>query len=439
MDRSSGTRRAPAPVSAEEAVSKIASGQRVFIGSGAAEPNSLVEAMTARARELHDVNVLHIFTMGAAPYVEQKYETSFRHTAFFIGANVREAVQDGRADFVPVFLSEVPDLFKSHYELDWALVQLSPPDAHGYCTVGVSADVVVSALRNARHIAAEINPRMPRTFGDTVIHESKLDAVVHVDRDLPELSPPAAREDTDKISENVAELVCDGACIQAGIGAVPNAVLEKLKDHRHLGIHTEMLSEGIVDLFEAGAIDGTKKRVLPGKMVASFAIGTRRLYDFMDDNPAVLMMGSDFVNDPFQIARNDCVVAINGAIEVDLTGQVNSDSMGIHPYSGIGGQVDFIRGASRSEGGRPIIALPSTAKSGSISRIVPTLSPGTGVVTSRGDVRYVVTEYGTADLFAKSIRERARALIEIAHPDRRSWLEEAAVRLSLLGDNDRRY
>ena len=425
-------------VSAEEAVSIISSGDRVFIGSGAAEPISLVEAMTSRAPALRDVNVLHIFTMGGAPYVEAEYASSFRHTAFFIGPNVREAVQDGRADFVPVFLSEVPGLFRKHYPLDHALVQLSPPDRHGYCTVGVSADVVVGALRHARHVIAEINPKMPRTHGDTAVHIDDIHAFVEVDRDLPELAPPPPQESTSRIAEHVADLIEDGACLQVGIGAIPNAVLALLRDRRHLGVHTEMLTEGIVDLYEAGAIDGTRKKILPEKIAASFAIGTRRLYDFMDDNPIVFLLGSDYINDPFVIAQNADVIAVNGAIQVDLTGQVNSDSVGPHPYSGIGGQVDFIRGAWRSEGGKPIIALPSMAKKGTISRIVSTLSPGSGVVTSRGDVHFVVTEFGVADLYAKGIRQRARALIEIAHPDERARLEEEAAKLGLIGTR-RRY
>lgn len=426
--------RAMAPA---EAVAQIASGQRVFIGSGAAEPVSLVEAMTARSSELRDVNVLHIFTMGCAPYVERQYEDSFRHTAFFIGPNVRQAVQEGRADFVPVFLSEVPGLFRSHYSLDWALVQVSPPDRHGFCSVGVSADVVISAVRAARKVVAEINPCMPRTLGDTIVHVGELDAIVEVDRPLPELPSPPGGRVTNKIAERVADLINDGACLQIGIGALPNALLGRLTDHRHLGVHTEMLTEGIVDLYQAGAIDGSRKNVLREKITASFAIGTRRLYDFVDDNPVVTFAGSEFVNDPFVISRNDDVVAINAAIQVDLTGQVNSDSMGSHPYSGIGGQLDFIRGATRSRGGLPVIALPSTAQSGSVSRIVPTLSPGAGVVTSRGDVHTVVTEYGVANLHAKGLHERVQSLIEIAHPKWRGWLEEEARRLMLRGRQPR--
>lgn len=412
-------------------MSRIASGERVFIGSGAAEPVSLVEAMTARASELRAVNVIHIYTMGCAPYVEPQYKESFRHTAFFIGPNVRQAVQDGRADFVPVFLSEVPALFRTHYPLDWALIQVSLPDRHGFCSIGVSADVVISAARCARHVVAEVNPRMPRTLGDTTVHISEFDAIIEADRSLPELPPPPSDPVTDRIGEHVAGLIADGACLQIGIGAVPNAVLARLRDRRHLGIHTEMLTEGIVDLYEAGAIDGSRKNVLPEKITASFAIGTRKLYDFVDDNPVVTFAGSDFVNDPFTIARNDDVVAVNAAIQVDLTGQVNSDSMGTHPYSGIGGQLDFIRGAARSRRGLPIIALPSTAMGGTVSRIVPTLSPGAGVVTSRGDVHIVATEYGIASLHAKGVHERARALIQIAHPDRRAWLEEEAGKLLL--------
>lgn len=425
------------PVRAAEAVSGIASGERVFIGSGAAEPVSLVEAMTARAAELRGVNVMHIYTMGCAPYVDPQYKDSFRHTAFFIGPNVRQAVQDGRADFVPVFLSEVPALFRTDYPVDWALIQVSQPDRHGFCSIGVSADVVISAVRCARHVVAEVNPRMPRTLGDTIIHINEFDALVEVDRCLPELPPPASGPVTDRIGEYVAGLITDGACLQIGIGAVPNAVLERLKSRRHLGVHTEMLTEGIVDLYEAGAIDGSRKSVLPEKITASFAIGTRRLYEFVDDNPVVMFAGSDFVNDPFTIARNDDVVAVNAAIQVDLTGQVNSDSMGTHPYSGIGGQLDFIRGAARSRRGLPIIALPSTAAGGTVSRIVPTLSPGAGVVTSRGDVHIVATEYGIANLHAKGVHERARALIEVAHPDWRAWLEDEAGKLLLTGRRSR--
>lgn len=419
-------------VSPTEAVSGIRSGERVFIGSGAAEPESLVEAMTGRAPALRDVEIIHILTMGAAPYVEPRYAASFRHTAFFVGPNVRAAVQEGRADFVPVFLHQIPGLFTSRYPLDWALVQLSAPDRHGYCTVGVSADIVVSAVRHARHVVAEINPRMPRTMGDTTVHVSRLHRMTEVDRDIRELAPGASTEVTKRIGEHIAGMIRDGDCLQIGIGEIPNATLACIQDRRHLGIHTEMLTDGIVGLYEAGAVDGSRKAVLPGKITCSFAMGTRRLYDFIDDNPVLAFHGNDYTNDPVVIAENDNVVAVNSAIQVDLTGQVDADSFGVQFYSGIGGQVDFIRGAARSHGGRPIIALPSRAQGGTVSRIVSNLSPGAGVVTSRGDVHYVVTEYGVADLFARGVHERAESLIAIAHPDFRDELTRQARKRKLL-------
>lgn len=410
----------------------IKSGERVFIGSGAAEPNALVKAMTARAPELRGVNVLHILTLGEAPYVAPEYAASFRHTAFFIGHNVREAVQQGRADFMPIFLGEIPALFERRLPLDWALVQLSPPDKHGYCTVGVAADVVMGAIRHARNVVAEINPNMPRAWGNTIIHVDELHGAVEVDYPLPELLPEPIDEVSAAIGRHVAGLIDDGDCLQLGIGTIPNAVLKELRNHTHLGVHTEMLSDGIVELVRGGAIDCTRKNYHPDKIICSFVMGTRALYDFVDDNPFVESYGNEFVNDPFNIAKNDRMVAVNSAIQVDLTGQVNSDSVGSRPYSGIGGQVDFIRGAARSKGGRPIIALPSTAKGGTLSRITPTLMEGAGVVTSRGDVHYVVTEHGVADLYAKGIHQRARALIKIAHPSFREELERKARELNLL-------
>lgn len=419
-------------VSAEQAVAGIKSGERVFIGSGAAEPNALVKAMTARAPELRDVNVLHILTLGEAPYVAPEYAASFRHTAFFIGHNVREAVQQGRADFMPIFLGEIPALFEARLPLDWALVQLSPPDKHGYCTVGVAADVVMGAIRHARHVVAEINPNMPRAWGNTIIHVSQLHGAVQVDYPLPELQPEPIDEVSAAIGRHVAGLIDDGDCLQLGIGTIPNAVLKELRNHTHLGVHTEMLSDGIVELVRGGAIDCSRKNYHPDKIICSFVMGTRALYDFVDDNPFVESYGNEFVNDPFNISKNDRMVAVNSAIQVDLTGQVNSDSVGSRPYSGIGGQVDFIRGAARSKGGRPIIALPSTAKGGTLSRITPMLMEGAGVVTSRGDVHYVVTEHGVANLYAKGIRERARALIDIAHPKFRDELEARAREMNLL-------
>lgn len=419
-------------VSARQAVAGIRSGERVFIGSGAAEPSRLVAAMTARHAELRDVNVLHILTLGEAPYVAPECAGSFRHTAFFIGPNVRAAVQEGRADFVPIFLGEIPALFERRLPLDWALVQLSPPDKHGYCTVGVAADVVMGAIHNARHVVAEINPNMPRTWGNTIVHVSRLHAVVQVNYALPELRPEPIDDVSAAIGRNVAGLIDDGDCLQLGIGTIPNAVLRELRNHRRLGVHTEMLSDGMVELVECGAVDCSLKNYHPGKLICSFVMGTRRLYDFVDDNPFIESYGNEFVNDPFNVAKNDHMVAVNSALQLDLTGQVNADSVGVMPYSGIGGQVDFIRGAARSRGGKPVIALPSTAKGGTISRIVPTLLEGAGVVTSRGDVHYVVTEHGVADLYAKGIHERAKALISIAHPRFREELSRKARELRLI-------
>ncbi|MCA9682905.1 MAG: acetyl-CoA hydrolase/transferase family protein, partial [Myxococcales bacterium] len=346
--------------SAAEAVAGIRSGERVFVGSGAAEPERLVEAMTARHGELSAVEVYSILTLGGAPYVAPQYADSFRHVAFFIGHNTREAVQSGRADFMPIFLSEIPALFRERVPIDWALVQLSPPDRHGYCTVGVAADVVVSAIRNAKHVVAEINSNMPRTWGDTLVHISQLHAAVEVDTPIPELAVDEIDEVSATIGKHVAALVEDGDCLQLGIGSIPNAVLAALRGHQHLGVHTEMLSDGIVDLVEAGVVDCAAKNYRPRKAICSFVMGTRRLYEFIDDNPMFEFYPNDYSNDPFVIARNDHMVAINAALEVDLTGQVCADSLGTHFYSGIGGQVDFIRGAARSKGGKPIIALPST-------------------------------------------------------------------------------
>jgi 4-hydroxybutyrate CoA-transferase len=417
--------------SATAAVADIRSGDRVFVGSGAAEPERLVEAMTARHEQLRGVEVYSILTLGTAPYVAQQHAASFRHVAFFIGHNTREAVQSGRADFMPIFLSEIPALFRERVPLDWALIQVSPPDKHGYCTVGVAADVVVAAMRNAKHVVAEINSNMPRTWGDTLIHVSDLHAAVAVETPIPELALEPIDDVSRQIGERVASLVRDGDCLQLGIGAIPNAVLSALHGHRRLGVHTEMLSDGIVDLVEAGVIDCSAKNYRPHKAICSFVMGSRRLYDFVDDNPFVECYGNDFINDPFIIARNDNLVAINSAIQIDLTGQVCADSMGAKPFSGIGGQVDFIRGAARSRGGRPIIALPSTAGHGEYSRIVSTLRPGAGVVTSRGDVRLVITEHGVVDLYAMPISQRARSLIAIAEPRFREQLEAEAHELGL--------
>ena len=411
----------------QDAVSRVRSGQRVFIGSGAAEPQLLVKALSDRGPELADTQITHILTLGVAPYADPKLQDGFRHNALFIGPNVREAVAEGRADFTPVFLSEVPRLFRrGKMPIDVALIQVSPPDEHGYCSYGVSVDVTKAGAESARHVVAEVNPNMPRTLGDCFIHVDNIDALVP--SDVPILEVPAGKIDkvAKRIGQHIADLIQDGSTLQLGIGTIPDAVLSCLGDKKDLGIHSEMLSDGVIDLVESGVINGSRKNIHNGKIVVSFVLGTRRLYDFVDNNPMCEFHPSEFINDPFRIAQNDRVVAINSALQVDLTGQVCADSLGTYFYSGIGGQVDFIRGASRSHQGRPIIALPSTASGGKVSRITPTLTLGAGVVTSRGDVHYVVTEYGIADLHGKTIRERAMALIHIAHPDHREQLMEEA-------------
>jgi len=422
----------PAALSAAQAVANVRSGERVFIGSGAASPDALVEALTARSADLRDVGVFHIFTLGPAPYVAPEYARSFRHVALFVGPNVRSAVWEGRADVIPVHLHQAPGLFSGPYPLDWAFIQVSPPDRHGWCSMGVSVDVVGEAVRSARHVVAEVNPHMPRTFGRTQIHVSTLHSVVHVDRPLLELDSPPSNDVSDRIGAHVASMVRDGDCLQLGIGATPNACLAALHSHRHLGIHTEALTDGIVALMEAGAVDNSRKEMKRGKTVCSFVMGTRALYDFVDDNPSVEVHGAEYVNDPTRIARLSNMVAVNGALQVDLTGQVAADSIGVNIFSGFGGQADFIRGAAASAGGRPIIVLPSTAKDGTISRIVPSLARGAGVVTTRADVHYVVTEWGIANLFGRTIAERISALLAIAHPDHRDRLTADAAQLGLL-------
>jgi acyl-CoA hydrolase len=428
---------------ADQAVAAISSGERVFIGSNCAEPQTLVDALTRRGAHLMDTEIVHILTLGTAPYSEARFEHRLRHNAFFIGANVREAVNACRADYTPIFLSETPALFRSgQIPLDYALIMVSPPDAHGYCSLGVSVDIVKAAVETARRIVAEVNPQMPRTLGNSFLHVRQINAIVESDRPLLELAPPKQTDATRRIGGFIADLIEDGATVQMGIGAIPDAALACLGDKRDLGVHTEMFSDGILPLVESGALTGRRKSLHPGKIVTSFCMGTRALYDFVNDNPMIEFHPTEYVNDPFVIAQNDRMVAINAAIEVDLTGQVCADSIGERFYSGIGGQVDFVRGAARSRGGRPIIALPSTAtlRTGeTISRIVPTLKPGAGVVTSRGDTHYVVTEFGIAYLHGRSIRERAEALIRIAHPDFRAALRAAAQERRLITPDTPRY
>lgn len=416
-------------VSVEEAIALIKPGRRILIGSGAAEPVSLVEGLVTHGAHLADNEIVHLLTLGPAPYVDPGLAQRFRHAAFFIGPNVRDAVQQGRADFIPVFLSEIPDLIRTRrIRVDVALIQTSLPDAHGHVSLGVSVDVVRAAVDAADLVLAEVNPFMPRTHGDTFLPVSRIDRLVAVERPLLELTgePPGEIEAT--IGRHVASLVPSGATIQTGIGSIPDAVLHALSDRVDLGVHTEMLSDGVMKLAQAGVVTGAKKSLLRGKMVTSFVMGSQALYEWANDNPALEMRGSDFTNSPRVIADNDRMISVNSALAVDLTGQVAADTLTGKFFSGIGGQVDFVRGAAASRGGKSIIALRSTAKRGSVSRIRSALEEGAGVVTSRGDVRYVVTEYGVADLWGKSVRERSLALIEIAHPDFRGELLEQAKR-----------
>lgn len=411
----------------EEAIRLIRPGRRIMVGSHACEPNQLVNALVEHGEHLSDNEIVHLMTLGSAPYVKPGLEKRFRHTAFFIGANTREAVQEGRADFMPVFLSEIPALITSRrVRIDVLLVQVSPPDAHGYCSLGVSVDITRAALDAADLVLAEVNTQMPRTHGDSFVHIDRLAKLIPVDSPLHEHRPEPLDEIDLAIGRHIASVVPNGATLQMGIGKIPDATLAALDKHEDLGIHTEMFSDGVKGLVEKGVVTCRKKTLLPGKIVTSFIIGSQDLYHWVDDNPLIEMKPSSFTNDPFIIAQHDRMIAINAALAVDLTGQVAADTLMGRFFSGIGGQVDFIRGAARSRGGKPIIAMRSTAKNGAVSRIVPAFEAGAGVVTSRGDVHYIATEYGIVDLWGKNIRQRALALIEIAHPDHRGDLLAAA-------------
>lgn len=399
-------------------------GHRIFVGSGPGCPHPLIASLLDRlhAKRFFDLEFVHILTLGGTPWLEPRYRDTLRVNALFLGDDTRKAVAKGKADYTPCFLSEIPSLFSGAVlPVDVALIQLSPPDDDGYCSLGVAVDVVRAAAESARHVIAQINPLMPRTLGNTRIHMDDVDAHIEEASPLIELPQPKFTKETEKIGQYVAMLIDDGATLQMGIGKIPDAVLKALGDHKHLGVHTEMFSDGLMALMHKGVVDNSRKASHPGKTVTSFCMGSKALYDFVDNNPLVEFYPSDYVNNPSHIAQNDHVVAINSAMEVDLSGQVVSDSIGHRFYSGIGGQVDFIRGAARSRGGRPIIALPSVTKKGK-SRIVPFLTEGSGVVTSRGDVHYVVTEYGIATLRGRSIRERALELIQVAHPTHRDQL-----------------
>ncbi len=409
----------------DEAVCHIHSGWRVFLGSGCAVPQQLIAALSRNAGRFHDIELIQLLSFGSANYITEQNIGRFRHNSFFISENIRQAVCDGRADYTPIFLSEIPELIRCGQRGNQvALLQVSPPDKHGYCSLGINVDIQRAALDRAKMVIVEINRQMPRTCGDTYLHLSEIDYLVEID--LPILESVAKEPDEVElqIGYQISRLVENGSCLQMGIGTIPSTVLQFIADKRDIGIHTEMFSDALIPLLEAGNITNRLKKIHPGKTVTSFVIGSRKLYDFVDGNVGIEFYPSDFVNDPRVISCNDKVVAINSALQVDLTGQICADSIGYKFYSGIGGQVDFARGASMSRGGKPIVAIRSTAKDGSISRIVHRIDDGTGVVTSRGDAHYVVSEYGVAYLHGKTIRERALALISIAHPDYRQELLE---------------
>jgi acyl-CoA hydrolase len=412
-------------MTAREALRVVESGKRVYIHPGCAEPEVLVEALLERAPFVRDVEIVHLLTLGTAGYVAAEMAGHFRHNAMFIGANVRQAVNEGRADYTPIYLSEIEALFESgQMPIDVALISVSPPDAHGFCSFGVGVDTTLTAARTARHVIAQVNEHMPRTYGDSFIHVSRIDALVEGNRPLCELPREPVTDLQRRIARNVACLIEDGDTLQLGIGGIPDAVLLELTDRKDLGIHTEMISDSAIPLIQSGVINGARKTLHPRKIVLSFVLGSRLLFEYVNENPVFEFHPCAYTNNPFIISRNERMVAVNSTLQIDITGQVCSDSIGQYLYSGFGGQVDFIRGARHSKGGKPIIAMPSTAKDDSVSRIVPTLTPGSGVVASRGSVHYVVTEYGIAYLHGKSIRQRAEALIQIAHPKFREPLYE---------------
>ncbi len=417
-------------MSAKAAIRKVNPGDRIFIGTGCGQPQVLVDELVNDDNDIVDAEIYHLLTQGDAPYIRQEYAKKFRTHSFFLAANVREGIVSGRGDYIPIFLSEIPTLFRSgRLPVDVALIQTSPPDRNGNLSLGISVDIVKSAVENSLTIIAEVNPNMPRTMGESFIPLDMVDAVVLSDKDILEFRLPESDSVIESIAKNVASLIDDGSTIEVGIGHIPQAVLQYLGNKRNIGVHTEMFNDAIIPLVESGVINGARKSKNRGKITASFCLGTRKLYDFVNENPIFEFRPSEYVNDPYIISQHNKMVAINVAIEVDMTGQVCSDSIGYNFYSGVGGQVDFNRGATRSKDGKAIIALPSTTRDGKTSRIVPRLTEGAGVVLSRADVHYVVTEYGVANLFGKNIRERVLALAEIAHPDfRNDILKEAKAR-----------
>lgn len=419
-------------VSADEAVKLIKSGDKLYSSGNAATPYVILNALANRKEELKDVEVFHLLLMGDDPLSRPEMKGHFRHKSLFVGPADRQAVNEGRADYFPIFLYEIPRLFREQIQLDVALIHTSPPDDHGFLSLGVENAASKAAAETAKTVIVQVNEQMPRTLGDCFLHVSQVDSIVEVAVDLPTLSRPSSTEVETRIAQNIMSVIEDGATLQLGIGGIPDAVLALLRDRKDLGIHTEMVSDGVMEAIESGVVTNKLKTLHPGKVIATFALGSSELYGYIHNNPLFELHQVDYTNDPFIVAKNEGIVAINSAVEVDLTGQVCSDSIGYTIYSGFGGQVDFIRGAARASRGKPIIALPATAKKGALSRIVPHLKEGAGVVTSRGDVHYVATEFGIANLHGKSLRERAEALIQIAHPDFRGELEDFAHERKLL-------
>jgi len=410
-------------ISAQQAAEKIRSGERIFLTGNCSTPQEFLRALLDRHEDLREVEVVQLLGFGPDEYITPDLSEHIRINSLFIAPNVRKAINNGLADFTPVFLSEIPGLFRSgRLVLDVAVVQVSPPDAHGYCSYGVEVGVTKSAAETAGLVIAEVNPNMPRTLGDSFIHVDQIDYFIDVDYELPEVVAPPANETQQKIAQHIAELIPDAATLQMGIGGIPDAVLRCLQGHKNLGIHTELFSDGVMEMIEKGIITNSRKSIHPGKVVAGFVIGSKALYSYIHDNPIFELHPTEYVNDPFIIAQNDRMISINSAIEVDLTGQVCADSIGTRFYSGVGGQLDFVRGAARSKDGMTFIALPSTAKGDSLSRIVPTIKMGAGVTTTRNDVHYIATEFGVADLYGRTINERVHALVHIAHPKFREEL-----------------
>ena len=409
---------------AAEALSVIQSGNRIFVQGSACTPTHLLRELALQKDRLENVELIAITLQGNIELATQGYENSFHINSLFVSEPIRQAVREGRADFIPAFLSDIPDMIRTVLPVDVALVHVSPPDVHGYCSLGVSVDIARTAVNCAKYVIAQVNPQMPRTHGDGMIHTDRFTAMVFHDEALPQVDYGMKVTETElKVGENVAALIEDGSTLQVGIGTIPDAVLKSLHHHKNLGMHTEMFSDGVIDLFEEDVINNSKKKIHPNKIVTAFALGTKRLYNYVNDNPSVAFLDIDYVNDPHVIRRNPKVIAINSAVEIDLTGQICADSIGTYQYSGIGGQMDFMRGAALSEGGKPIIAITSRTNKGN-SRIVAFLQQGAGVVTTRGHVHYVVTEYGVAYLYGKNLRQRAKQLIEIAHPDDREMLTQ---------------